>query len=94
MKRKFWILSLVGSALLGVFLHHQDAEAYTCNNGTCLCGDEDINPANGLPYLPQGQWDGDCTELVNACDRLGGEFQCTNYCGVDSCCGGECTYDP
>ena len=88
----FTIVALVGVAL-GAWLTDRSAQAFTCGNGTCLCGDADINPANGLPRLPWSLWQSDCDDLADACGRLGGTFTCSSWCAVDVCCGASCEYD-
>ena len=89
---KFTIGALIGVAL-GAWLPHTAAQAFTCGNGTCFCGDADINPTNGLPRLPWSLWQSDCDDLADAYRRLGGTFTCSSGCAVDVCCGASCEYD-
>ena len=88
-KLRFLLVAAVALAA-GALLQASAASAYSCGNGTCYCGSSDINPATGLPMLPEAHHDGDCQELVDACARLGGEWHCDF--GIP-CTGGSCVYD-
>lgn len=92
-KRSAGIL-LVALAFIGTLVHYGErAFAYTCNNGECKCGSQDLDPATTLPKLNSGDWEHDCQELTIACTRLNGTPQCQEYTSED-CKGGSCSYDP
>lgn len=86
-----WRIACLALGLsLGYWTGESESQAYHWVGGFLYCGEQDINPATGSPYLPPTLWPGDCFPFVNTCL----DFTCLNPCeGPGGCCGGvgDCT---
>jgi len=82
-------LAAVSGFSFGWLAYQNEAAAFSCNNGTCMCGSADIDPTTGQPKLPSGSWPQDCSSLQQYCGEEFGDYACTTMCGP-VCCAGMC----
>lgn len=85
--RVFGAVALLTAFIAGFFTNESSAWAFSCSGNVCVCGSLDLNPTNGQPVLPEGDWGEDCNNLAAYCDRIHCDYE-PNLFG-----GGTCSCD-